>query len=320
MNEDIKFSILIPTFKAKFLKDCLDSILMQTYSNYEIIIVNDASPECIDEIVNQFNDSRIQYYVNEKNIGAVDVVKNWNKCLSFATGSYCICMGDDDKLLPCCLAEYRKLIEKYPNVELLHGWTELIDENGDFVRYQYERPEWESVYALIYNRWTHRFSQFIGDFCFKTEPLKNRSGFYYLPLAWCSDDISAVHAAIAGGVVNTQVPCFQYRNNSLTISNSDNVEEKIEAFHLSFDWYRIFLKEIPTEQIAEKYHRLLVKITDEVETKLVEECLASSMANFGIYRVFSILKKYRFLRISIKMVLRSFVKGLLRRFLKGHSC
>lgn len=313
MNEDIKFSILIPTFKAKFLKECLESILMQTYSNYEIIIVNDASPECIDDIVNQFNDPRIQYYVNEKNIGAVDVVKNWNKCLSFATGSYCICMGDDDKLLPCCLAEYRKLIEKYPKVELLHGWTELIDENGNFIRYQYERPEWESVYALIYNRWTHRFSQFIGDFCFKTESLKNRSGFYYLPLAWSSDEISATQAAKAGGVANTQVPCFQYRDNSLTISNSGNIEKKIEAVHLSFDWYREFLKEIPTGQIEKKYHWLLAKMVDQIEIKLIEEYLTGFIASTGVSRIFHILKNKKTLGISMRTIFRSIVRGMSRR-------
>ena len=103
MKEDIKFSILVPAFKARFLAECIDSILSQTYTNLELIIVNDASPENLDEIVSRYDDARIQYYVNEKNFGAINVVDNWNKCLSYATGEYVICMGDDDKLLPCCL-------------------------------------------------------------------------------------------------------------------------------------------------------------------------------------------------------------------------
>ena len=129
MKEDIKFSILVPAFKARFLAECIDSILSQTYTNLELIIVNDASPENLDEIVSRYDDARIQYYVNEKNFGAINVVDNWNKCLSYATGEYVICMGDDDKLMPCCLEEYRKLIGKYPEVDVLHGRTIIMNED-----------------------------------------------------------------------------------------------------------------------------------------------------------------------------------------------
>ena len=101
----IKFSITIPAFKARFLKECIESILVQTYDNYELIIVNDASPEDLDSIVSSFEDSRIRYYKNEIGFGGYNVVLNWNKCLDYCTGDYMICMGDDDKLLPCCLEE-----------------------------------------------------------------------------------------------------------------------------------------------------------------------------------------------------------------------
>lgn len=97
------FSILIPAFKVSYLKECIESILAQIYKNFEVIIVDDASPYDICSIVSQFNDERIRYYRNEVGFGAYNVVGNWNKCLGFATGDYVICMGDDDKLKPCCL-------------------------------------------------------------------------------------------------------------------------------------------------------------------------------------------------------------------------
>lgn len=112
----MKFSIGIPAFKSRFLKENIDNILKQTFSDFELIIVNDASPEDIDSIVNGYNDKRIRYYKNETNFGAVNVVDNWNKCLSLAKGEFFLLMGDDDKLMPNCLEEYDKLIKNIPNV------------------------------------------------------------------------------------------------------------------------------------------------------------------------------------------------------------
>jgi glycosyltransferase involved in cell wall biosynthesis len=126
----MKFSILIPAYKKAYLQECIDSILRQSYERFELIIVDDASPEDLYSIVSLYSDPRIKYYRNGKNCGAINVVDNWNICLSYAAGDYVICMGDDDKLLPNCLEEYVKLIEKYPGVGLLHGWTEIIDEDS----------------------------------------------------------------------------------------------------------------------------------------------------------------------------------------------
>ena len=108
----IKFSVTIPAYKDKYLKEAIDSVLAQTYSNLEVIIVNDASPNNLDIIIAQYSDPRIRYYKNDKNCGAKDVVDNWNICLSYATGEYLICMGDDDRLRVNCLEEYKLLYNK----------------------------------------------------------------------------------------------------------------------------------------------------------------------------------------------------------------
>lgn len=238
MKEDIKFSILVPAFKARFLAECIDSILAQTYTNLELIIVNDASPENLDEIVSKYDDKRIQYYVNEKNFGAINVVDNWNKCLSYATGEYVICMGDDDKLMPCCLEEYRKLIEKYPQVDVLHGRTIIMDESSEYISITNDRAEWESVFSLARHRF-EGYLQFIGDFCYKREPLDSVGGFYHLPLAWGSDDITAYRAALQYGIANTKNPVFMYRQSSYTISSNCNTKIKINGVLEMYKWLEL---------------------------------------------------------------------------------
>lgn len=238
MANNIKFSVTIPAYKDKYLKETIDSVLAQTYQNYEIVIVNDASPYDLDSIVSQYNDPRIRYFKNEKNCGAKDVVDNWNICLSHATGEYLICMGDDDKLTPRCLQDFSDLIEKYPKLDLFHARSEIIDDDSNLVSVLEERPEWESVYSLMYNpRNTH-----LGDWLFKTETLRKNGGFYKLPYGWQSDDISAFIAAEKHGVANTKDVGFQYRGNALSISHDLTcIEDKIEAVRFSVKWRLAFV-------------------------------------------------------------------------------
>ena len=236
------FSILIPSYKSKYLGEAIESCLSQTYKHFEIVIVDDASPEDLKSVVDKYQDSRIRYFRNEKNCGAVDVVDNWNICLSYAKGDYVICMGDDDRLLPNCLEEYAMLIEKYPGIGLLHGWTEIIDEDSNVVSLTTHRCEYESAMSLAWHR-SHAYElQFIGDFCFNTEWLRNQGGFYKLPLAWGSDDISAIIGAMKNGVANTQVPVFQYRRNRYTISSTGNTMIKVDAIIAENKWYKEFFE------------------------------------------------------------------------------
>lgn len=254
-----KFSILVPAFKAKFLKECIDSVLVQTFSDFELVIVNDASPEDLDSIIMNYNDPRIRYYVNEKNCGAVDVVDNWNKCLGYATGDYVICMGDDDKLLPNCLEEYNKLIDKYPGIGLLHGWTELIDEKSVPFAMTTLRGDYESAMSLCWHRWMGAYRlQFIGDFCFERDWILKQGGFFKLPLAWSSDDISALIAASKNGVANTQSVVFQYRRSRYTISSTGNVYTKLKAILDEKKWYESFLRTEITDHYDILYRQELL--------------------------------------------------------------
>lgn len=245
--EEVKFSVLVPAYKGKYLRECIDSVLSQTYNNFELIIVNDASPEQLKSIVKSFNDNRIHYYENKQNTGALDVVDNWNKCLSYAEGDYVICMGDDDRLSPNCLEEYSKIIKKYPGLGVYHAGTQIIDENSRPITFTEKRPEYESVYSLIWHRMRGR-TQFIGDFLYDTKKLKANGGFYKLPLAWGSDDVTAYIAAKDRGIANVDAPIFQYRSNRQTISNTGHIEEKLIAHKQYKTWLRDFLSVTPADE------------------------------------------------------------------------
>ena len=75
----MKFSVTIPAFKTKFLEKAIQSVLNQTYNDFELIIVDDCSPEDIKSVVDKFKDNRIRYYRNEKNSGVLS--EGWLKNL-----------------------------------------------------------------------------------------------------------------------------------------------------------------------------------------------------------------------------------------------
>ena len=289
------FTIAIPAYKRKFLKEAIDSCLSQTYNNWELVIVDDASPEDLNSIISQYDDPRIRSYRNEKNCGAIDVVDNWNICLSYAKGDYIICMGDDDRLLPCCLEEYLKLMEKYPGLGVYHAWTEIIDEESVMFDLQQPRPEWECALSVAWNRWNGRTRQYIGDFCYEVERLRKDGGFFMLPMAWGSDDICAVRAAIGAGIANTQRVCFQYRVNRYTISKIGANEVKFNATVRERQWYRDLIAEYERnfdqlDETERKFlHCLKLDLPREFKNKFKSELILDMQNN--PFRIFFWLQK-----------------------------
>lgn len=253
------FSILLPTYKKRYLKECIDSVLLQSYPYWELIIVNDASPEDIDAIVHAYSDPRIRYYTNAQNFGAKRLVEQWNYCLSLAKGEYVLCIGDDDKLSANCLETYAKLIEQYPQVRIFHGQTDIIDEQSRLVRHTPSRPQWESAMSMLYHRIIDRHPQFIGDFCYHTESLRAQGGYYYLPYAWGSDDISALQAASDKGIANTQEVVFLYRSNEMSITRQKLLFPKWKAVLLEAAWKRRFLRQHQSNPQDEAYRKQLQK-------------------------------------------------------------
>lgn len=313
--ENIKFSILIPAFKAKYLRDAIESCFSQLYTNWELVIVDDCSPENLLAIVKPYlQDCRVNFFRNNYNTGAEDVVKNWNTCLNYSTGDYVICMGDDDMLCPDCLSSYAELIKTRPGIGLLHARTEIIDENGDFLSMQEARPCYEGVMSLIWHR-MHGRQQFIGDFCFKSDSLKSNGGFYYIKLAWGSDDISAVMAARENGVVNTQNICFQYRVNRLNITSSYKGRLKVEALASQKSWYVKFLSESDQgmNEIEFKYFTLVCNEIDQYFLDKIK-CTIQEDLSVNFYNLFYWLYNAKKYNVSTLRVLLAGFNAFVSKF------
>ncbi len=136
MSKQPLISIAMATYNGeKYLKEQLDSILSQTYSNIEIIICDDYSGDATRSILEEYSqkDKRIKLYFNEKNIG---YVKNFEKAISLCSGEF-IALSDQDDIW----MEY-KIETLYKNIGshlLIHSDALLINEKGNIVATSYSR-------------------------------------------------------------------------------------------------------------------------------------------------------------------------------------
>lgn len=108
-----KVSFVVPCYKlAHLLGECIESILSQTYTDFEVLIMDDCSPDNTGEVAASFNDSRIRYIRNNPNLGHL---RNYNKGIELSRGEYVWLISADDKLVRDeALARYIALMEANP--------------------------------------------------------------------------------------------------------------------------------------------------------------------------------------------------------------
>lgn len=301
---DISFSILIPAYKKRFLSEAIGSCLRQTYPKLEVIVLDDCSPEDLPTVLSHFDDPRLKYYRNDKNVGAVNVVGNWNKCLSLCTGDYVICMGDDDMLPPESLAEYLQLIEKYPTLDAFHGRAAIIDEQGAYLGIIPSRSELEPVVELMRHR-LEGWSQYIGDFCYRTEALRAAGGYYWLPLAWGSDDLTAYVMTAGKGIANTHSVAFLYRENPWSISSASHTDLKLTAYTKTFAWISQYLDGYSPATLEEQLTRDSIRSNLPTYQRDFQAAILCQCFRHNPWKCFGYMLRRRRFEVSVTTILKA---------------
>lgn len=220
-NNVMKYSFVLPAYKAKFFQEALDSILSQTYKDFELIIVNDASPEDLDSIVKSYDDIRIRYYVNEQNIGGKDLVAQWNHCLNYADGEYVILASDDDVYSPLYLKKMDELVCRYPDVNVFRPRIQIIDESNNVMDVLGEISERVSRIEFFYYWMKEHVGSGIPYYVFKKEAILSIRGFHKFPLAWFSDDATVFELSKNDLVFCNEV-LFSFRFSGINITTKKN--------------------------------------------------------------------------------------------------
>jgi len=111
-----------------YLKEAIESILNQTYKDFEFLIIDDASPdEKVIECIKSFKDPRIRFIRNKKNLGVSNTI---NKALSIIKTTYIVRSDQDDVSLPNRIQEQIDYLENHPEISILCSWEHTVDSEG----------------------------------------------------------------------------------------------------------------------------------------------------------------------------------------------
>jgi glycosyltransferase involved in cell wall biosynthesis len=122
-------SILLPVFNGeRYLKQCISSILAQSFTNFELLISNDCSTDNTEKIIKEFSDQRIQYMSNDNNQG---LFKNLNKLLALAKAPIIRFICQDDILFSDCLKTELNFFENHPEVGIIWSKSCQITEKSE---------------------------------------------------------------------------------------------------------------------------------------------------------------------------------------------
>lgn len=126
------YSIVLPVRNGGgFFKDCVQSILMQNYSGFNLIVLDNHSSDGTPEWIESLQHNKI---ILHRSNDSLTIEENWARIKQVKKNEYMTMIGHDDLLHSDYLVEVNKLIESHPDASLYQTHFNFIDENGDFLR------------------------------------------------------------------------------------------------------------------------------------------------------------------------------------------
>jgi len=186
----------------KYIAQSIESVLNQTYGNFELIIINDDSSDRTPQIVEEYGkrDSRVKLINSEENLF---VIKARNLGISQAKGKYIAILDSDDLALPERFEKEVNCLETRPDVFLVGGSTDFIDENNNFIREQIAPTDFEEIKRQIsgHNIIQHSSVMFRND------------GIFYREKMFYTEDYDLFLNLIAENkkIINLPEKLFKYR-------------------------------------------------------------------------------------------------------------
>ena len=305
-----KVSVIIPNYNhARFLEKRIKSVLDQTYQDFEVIYLDDASTDNSDQVFAKFaSDKRVQAMYNESNSGSP--FKQWNKGIRYSQGDYIWIAESDDYADKRLLAELVDRLDNNPTVGLAYCQSWVVDEYDNTT---YTSKEW--IDFSDKKRWNNDFID-VGNECGRHLLFENtipnasavlirrtiyeKAGYVDESMRLCGDWMLWVKMLLISDIAFVAEPLNYYRAHSQTVRNEANsnglsVEEIYQVVRYILDNYN-FATEV-VEQLCEVMIHKWLDIGFSDKTKI------SWNRNYRIYKIASDVDSKLKLRLLKRAVL-----------------
>ncbi|GAA6621809.1 glycosyltransferase family 2 protein [Scytonema sp. NUACC26] len=289
-----KVTVVIPAYNAMaFLPETLDSVLNQTFTDFEVLIVNDGSTDKIVEWASQVTDPRVKLITQENQ--RVSVARNTG--INNSQGEYIAFLDADDLWEPTKLEKQVRCLDENPEVGMVYTWTLLVDKDNNSIGRVYASDVEGKAWAEILEKdmISSGSSTMVRRSCFDTVGLFDRT------LAYAPDLDMWVRIAFHYPIAVVKEPLLRYRQlpNSFSRNNQKMVQDLRQVIEKTFQLVPLDLLYLRNRCYANIFLGLAWLAVDEGDYKKAANLRKQAVLQYAQVR-FS--EKYWRLSLAIAMI------------------
>jgi glycosyltransferase involved in cell wall biosynthesis len=207
MKSTPRITVLMPVYNAqRFLREAIDSVLQQSFTDFEFIIIDDGSTDNSVNIISSCKDPRVRFFQNQVNLGISETL---NRGIGLSSAELLARMDADDICKPLRLQKQYDYMSAHPQCALLSTWARVITEDKKFVRLERYRSDFY-YYNLTFECWMYH-----PTIMFRKGPIQ-QIGMYRMPYSEDYDLFWRVSTQFQIG--NIAEPLVDYRLSSTSLN------------------------------------------------------------------------------------------------------
>ena len=247
-NLSPRVSVLMTIYNAElYLKDAIDSILIQSFSNWELIAVENGSTDQSKEILSTHDDPRVRVFALPENIGRTPALRY---AFEQARGEYIAVLDADDVALPERLARQVEFLDSHAEVVLVGSWVQGIDETGRITSTLEPPTHSEELHDCL--GWANPM---VHSSVMYRSAAASKVGGYSEKFVY-AQDIALMQALAQNGrlAIIDDFLC-QWRTSSKTMTRSN--ENRLVIAYEQIALWRYAAKSLPLSALARRLNRLV---------------------------------------------------------------
>ena len=236
-----KFSIILPVKNGgEYVKECVHSILAQTYPEFNLHILENCSTDGTAEWLKTLQDERITIIPSDKSLS---IEENWSRILSIQKNEFMTIIGHDDLLDENYLHVMNDLIQQYPDASLYQTHFRYIDAKGNLIRPCKPMDEKQTASEFLHSLFTDSIDTMGTGYMMRSNDYDATGGIPFYPNLLFADHALWIKLASSNYKATSQIESFLYRLHE-NLSKKSDAPNYINAFYSYMD----FLAELKSDQ------------------------------------------------------------------------